>query len=75
MNPVAASGDPAEELVQRPQGAAHADEPLRLTMSGGEHAPGLSRYLEAQGVLLHRANLSENEARAAVRGTCATHGR
>src|SRR6202140_4242488 len=50
------------------QSVAQSDEPLELTMSGGEYAPGLTRYLEAQGVKLTRANLSENEARAAVRG-------
>src|ERR1700686_2449534 len=46
-----------------------SDEPLKLTISGAEYAPGLTRYLEAQGVKLSRANLSENEARAAVRRT------
>src|SRR5271155_121709 len=50
------------------QSVVESDEPLRLTISGSEHAPGLSRYLEAQGVKLTRANLSENDARAAVRG-------
>lgn len=50
------------------QSVAESDEPLRLTISGGEHAPELTHYLEAQGVKLTRANLSENEARAAVRG-------
>ena len=46
-----------------------SDEPLKLTISGAEYAPELTRYLEAQGVRLSRANLSENEARAAVRRT------
>src|ERR1700692_3697855 len=50
------------------QSVAVSDEPLKLTISGSEHAPGLTRYLEAQGVKLTRAALSENEARAAVRG-------
>jgi sodium transport system permease protein len=50
------------------QSVVESDEPLRLTISGGEHAPGLTRYLEAQGVKLTLAALSENEARAAVRG-------
>jgi sodium transport system permease protein len=50
------------------QSVFEADEPLRLTISGSAHAPGLTNYLEAQGVKLTRANLSENEARAAVRG-------
>ncbi|HWX32336.1 MAG TPA: ABC transporter permease [Steroidobacteraceae bacterium] len=43
------------------------DEPLKLTISGSENAPGLTRYLEAQGVKLTKAALSENAARAAVR--------
>src|SRR5580698_2237643 len=50
------------------QTVVESDEPLRLTISGGEHAPGLTRYLEAQGVKLTVAKLSEQEARAAVRG-------
>src|ERR1700686_1046084 len=50
------------------QSVALSDEPLRLTISGADYAPGLTRYLEAQGIKLSRANLSENEARAAVRG-------
>ncbi len=50
------------------QSVVESDEPLRLTISGGEHAPGLARYLAAQGVKLTPATLSENEARAAVRG-------
>ena len=50
------------------QTVVESDEPLRLTISGGEHAPGLTRYLEAQGVKLAVEKLSEQEARAAVRG-------
>src|SRR5712675_1294275 len=50
------------------QSVVESDEPLRLTISGAQHAPGLTRYLEAQGVKLTMAALSENEARAAVRG-------
>src|SRR5208282_4388952 len=49
------------------QSVVESDEPLRLTVSGGEYAPGLTRYLEVQGVKLTRTNLSENEARSAVR--------
>jgi sodium transport system permease protein len=49
------------------QSVVESDEPLRLTLSGNEHAPGLTRYLEAQGVKLIMADLSETEARAAVR--------
>src|ERR1700730_13833936 len=50
------------------QSVVESEEPLRLTISGSEYAPGLARYLEARGVKLTRENLSENEARAAVRG-------
>jgi sodium transport system permease protein len=49
------------------QSVVESDEPLKLTISGGEYAPGLTSYLAAQGVKLTTANLSENEARAAVR--------
>src|SRR3984957_8084155 len=50
------------------QTAVESDEPLRLTISGSQNAPGLTRYLEGQGVKLTKTNLSENEARAAVHG-------
>jgi sodium transport system permease protein len=50
------------------QSVAESDEPLKLTISGSEYAPGLTRFLEAQGVVLVKANLNEDEARAAVRG-------
>ena len=50
------------------QSVVQSDEPLRLTLSGGEYAPGLTHYLEVQGVQLLRKELSESEARAAVRG-------
>ena len=50
------------------QSVVESDEPLKLTISGGEHAPGLTRYLETQGVLLSTAKLDEDQARAAVRG-------
>src|SRR5579863_3654900 len=49
------------------QSVAVSDEPLKLTISGADNAPGLTRYLEERGVKLTRANLSETEARAAVR--------
>jgi sodium transport system permease protein len=49
------------------QTVVESDEPLKITISGSENAPGLTRYLEAQGVKLSRANLSENDARSAVR--------
>jgi sodium transport system permease protein len=48
------------------QTVVESDEPLRITLSGGEHAPGLTRYLEAQAVVT-RAALSESDARTAVR--------
>lgn len=50
------------------QSVAESDEPLKLTISGGEYAPGLTRYLETQGAVLTKANLDEDQARAAVRG-------
>ena len=53
------------------QSIVEADEPLKLTLSGGEHAPGLARHLEAQGVKLILTEMSEDEARAAVRSGAA----
>ena len=50
------------------QSVVESDEPLKVTISGGDNAPGLTHYLEAQGVKLTTATLSESEARAAVRG-------
>ena len=49
------------------QSVVESDEPLRLTISGADNAPGLTRYLDAHGIKLSKANMSENEARAAVR--------
>jgi len=49
------------------QSVVESDEPLRLTISGSEHAPGLTHYLEARGVKLIKAGLTETDARAAVR--------
>lgn len=49
------------------QSVVESDEPLRLTVSGREHAPGLVGYLESQGVALVFATLSESGARDAVR--------
>ena len=49
------------------QSVAESDEPLTLTVSGAEHAPGLIGFLEAHGVKLKKTTLAENEARAAVR--------
>jgi len=53
------------------QSVVESDEPLHLTVSGREHAPGLVRYLESQGVQLIFASLSESSARAAVRSGAA----
>src|ERR1700738_2689429 len=53
------------------QSVVESDEPLRLTISGADNAPGLTRYLEARGGELSKATLSETEARAAVRGGAA----
>jgi sodium transport system permease protein len=49
------------------QSVVESDVPLKITISGGHYAPGLVRYLEGRGVKLTRKELSENEARAAVR--------
>jgi sodium transport system permease protein len=49
------------------QSILESDEPLQLTLSGGERAPGLRHYLESQGVKLTLAPLSESGARTAVR--------
>ncbi len=54
------------------QSALEPDEPLRITISGGERAPNLKRYLESQGVKLAAAALSEDAARAAVRSGAST---
>ncbi len=49
------------------QSVVESDVPLKITISGGHYAPGLIRYLEGRGVELTRKELSENEARAAVK--------
>jgi len=48
------------------QNAVESDQPLKLVISGAERAPGLTSYLESQGVKLRKADLSEDSARAAV---------
>jgi sodium transport system permease protein len=53
------------------QSVLESDEPLHLTIAGKDHAPGLIRYLESQGVKLQFAALSEGDARAAVRSGAA----
>ena len=50
------------------QSLVESDEPLTLTISGFEYAPGLAHYLEGRGVKLIKTRLSEAQARAAVRG-------
>ncbi|HEY2678890.1 MAG TPA: ABC transporter permease [Steroidobacteraceae bacterium] len=50
------------------QSVVETDVPLKIVISGSSHAPGLIRYLEARGVRLTKKELSETEARAAVRG-------
>jgi len=50
------------------QSVLESDVQLVLTISGSHHAPGLTRYLESRGAKLTKQELSENEARAAVRG-------
>ena len=50
------------------QSVLDSDVRLVLTISGSHYAPGLTRYLESRGAKLTRSELSENEARAAVRG-------
>src|SRR5258707_9197804 len=49
------------------QSVVESDEPLRLTISGADNAPRLTRYLEAHGIKLSKANLSESEAQAPAR--------
>jgi sodium transport system permease protein len=50
------------------QSVVESNVPLKLTISGSHYAPGLTQYLKARGVELKVSELSENEARAAVRG-------
>ena len=50
------------------QNVVESDVPLKLTLSGSNHAPGLTRYLTSSGVELTLKDLSEGEARSAVRG-------
>jgi sodium transport system permease protein len=50
------------------QSVVASDERLALTISGSNYAPGLTGYLESRGVKLTKRELTENEARAAVRG-------
>lgn len=49
------------------QSVVESDEPLAITISGGERAPNLRRYLESQGVSLHAETLSEAAASERVK--------
>ena len=50
------------------QSVVESDVPLKLTISGSRHAPGLTEFLKSHGVKLTFKEMSENEIRAAVRG-------
>jgi sodium transport system permease protein len=50
------------------QSVVESDQPLKVTLSGSAYAPGLTRYLESQGVTLTKKEMTEEQARAAVRG-------
>ncbi len=50
------------------QNSFEADQPLQLTISGGELAPGLMQYLKSHDVTLTLSALTEDAAKAAVRG-------
>jgi sodium transport system permease protein len=54
------------------QSVLESDEPLRVTVSGGEHAPNLVRFLSSQGVQLAFTAWSESAARDAVKRGTAT---
>jgi sodium transport system permease protein len=49
------------------QSLVESDETLQLTIAGSEHAPGLTRFLQAQSIKLTKADLSQSAARDAVR--------
>jgi sodium transport system permease protein len=49
------------------QSVIESDEPVAITMSGSEYAPGLTRFLEAQSMTITRSSMTEAQARAAVR--------
>jgi sodium transport system permease protein len=53
------------------QSVVQLDVPVKLTISGSRYAPGLTRYLETRDIKLNKQELSETEARAAVRGGAA----
>jgi sodium transport system permease protein len=49
------------------QSVVEADEPVKITISGSSYAPGLVHFLESQNVQLTKKELTEDQARAAVR--------
>ena len=49
------------------QSVVESDEPLKITISGSDYAPGLTSFLESQGVKLTKKEFTETEARTAVR--------
>ncbi len=49
------------------QSVTGSDEVLTLTLSGSHFAPGLTSFLESQGVNIKRAEYAEDAARSAVR--------
>ncbi|HEX4150837.1 MAG TPA: ABC transporter permease [Steroidobacteraceae bacterium] len=53
------------------QSVIESDEPLSITISGGEQAPNLVRYLQSHAVRLHAEALSEPAARERVRSGAA----
>ncbi|HMK85577.1 MAG TPA: ABC transporter permease [Steroidobacteraceae bacterium] len=53
------------------QSVLESDEPLKITISGGERAPNLARYLESQGIKMTAASLTEEAARASVKSGAA----
>ncbi len=49
------------------QNVVESDEALQLAIAGSERAPGLTQFLESQGVKLNKVDLTESAARDAVR--------
>jgi sodium transport system permease protein len=49
------------------QNIAEADVPMKITVSGGTHAPALVAFLQSNGAEVTRVEWGESEARAAVR--------
>jgi sodium transport system permease protein len=49
------------------QSVVESDEPLQISIAGSENAPGLTQFLESQGVKLSKVSLTQSAARDAVR--------